>query len=117
MGYIQPPNAHFVRFIPLATSCSVLYHGPELYSDRNIKLEKLYFGVLLFHTSFFFYCSVPFCCPVLAQALTWGIPSSYLLVTLLHSKLPVFFSSLLAFYVFLSPSITFKHSTYVNFLC
>ena len=92
------------------------YHGPELYSDRNIKLEKLYFGVLLFHTSFLFYCSVPFCCPVLSQALTWGIPSNYLLVSLLHSKLPVLFSSLLAFYVFLSPSIPFKHSTYVNFL-
>lgn len=117
VGYVQPPNAHVVRCIPWAISCSVLYHGPELYSDRNIQLEKLCFGVLLFHTSFLFYCSVPFCCPVLPRALTWGIPSNYLLVTLLHSKLPFLFSSLLAFYVFLSPSITFKHSTYVNFLC
>lgn len=115
-GLHSAPSAHFVRFIPLATSCCVPYHGPELYSDRNIKLEKLYFrSFCSLHPSSFIVQSHSVV-QSYPKALAWGIPSNYLLVSLLLSKLPVLFPASWHF-MFLSPSIPFKHSTYVNFLC
>ena len=100
-GLHSDPHVHLVRCIYPTTICSTLYNGPELSLVRIVKLEKFYFGALLFHTCFLLCCSAPFCCQALPQALTWSIPSSYLLVTLLHSKLPVLFSRLLAFHIFL----------------
>lgn len=101
MDYIQPPHAHLAGCISLAISCSTLYRGPELSSGRTVKLEELYFG------AFF----VPYTFPLLLFILlllssrtpTFDLRHliKLLLVTYLHSKLPVLFTRLLAFHVFL----------------
>lgn len=106
VSYIQPLPAHLVRCFCLSTLFSTLYDNPQVSSAEFLqplfffftKIEKFYIGDLFY--LFFFWSSHPTSYLVLPTPLTWGIPSSNLLVAS-SLKLSFFFSRLLAFYVFL----------------
>ena len=116
VGLPTAPHAHWVRCICPATILSALYDGPALSSGRIVKLEKFYFRAFS-HTPLSL-LSATLCCPAIPQPRTTGIPSSYLLETCLHSKLPALFPGPLAVLAaYWQWALMSVPSAHVNSLC
>lgn len=123
VGYIHP---HTCLLGEVHLSSHSLFNSLRwlwAFLKQNCKIRKILLWSSFYHTCFFLLLTVhPPYCLVLPQPLTWGTPSSCLLAIFLYSKLPVFFSRLFTFHIFLlmvviNHLIIFKHLAYVNPLC